>query len=104
MLGNKHKFYSFYHTAANGLCEEVNGVIKNLLAKVTYNHPDEWDWYLQPVLFTIHEMPNESTGLSPFEVLYGSNPRGIMDIYKDLLIEKHLSEETKEIYSYTVEL
>lgn len=40
MLGIKHTFYSFYHAASNGLCEKVNGVIKNLLAKVTYYHPD----------------------------------------------------------------
>lgn len=57
----------------------------------------------QIVMFAIKLRPNESTGMSPFEILYGSNPRAIMDIYKHL-VDKNLSEETKDVYSCTVEL
>ncbi|BFZ23001.1 hypothetical protein BsWGS_26040 [Bradybaena similaris] len=104
LLGIQHKFCSFYHACANGLCEKINGVLKNLLAKVTYDHPDQWDKFLQPVLFAIREMPNESIGLSPFEILFGANPRGIMDLYKDMITGKEMSDETKDAYSYTFEL
>lgn len=83
---------------------KTQSVIKSVLAKVTYDQPDEWDRYLQPVFFAIHEMPNKSIGMSPFEILYGSNPHEIMDIYKDLIIDKNLSNEAKDVYSSTVEL
>lgn len=49
-------------------------------------------------------MPNESISLSPFEILYGSNWRGILDIYKELLTDKNLSGETKDAHSYMAEL
>lgn len=59
---------------------------------------------LQPALFAVREMPNESVGQSPFEILYGSNPRGIMAIYSDLAVDKKLSQDIQDVYSYTVEL
>lgn len=79
----------------------MNGFIKHLLDKVTADQPENWHRYLQPILFAIRGISNEFTGLSPFEVLYGANPRGIMDIYKELLIDKNTFKSTKDAYTYT---
>ena len=34
-------------------------------------------------MFAIREVPQASTGFSPFEMMYGWNPRGILDLVKD---------------------
>lgn len=41
MFQIKHKFCSCYHPAVNGLCKNFNGVLKHLLGKVTYDHPED---------------------------------------------------------------
>ena len=35
------------------------------------------------LMFTIREVPQASTGFSPFEMMYGWNHRGILDLVKD---------------------
>lgn len=56
------------------------------------------------VLIAIREIPRKSTGLSPFKILYGANLRDIMDIYKALLLDNNLTQETKDAYTYIMEL
>ncbi|KAJ8349679.1 hypothetical protein SKAU_G00248090 [Synaphobranchus kaupii] len=42
-----------------------------------------WDQLLPFVLFAIREVPQASTGFSPFELLYGRRPRGLLDLAKE---------------------
>lgn len=39
-LGIQHKFCSIYHPQANGFCEKQDGVLKTLLAKLTFDYPE----------------------------------------------------------------
>ena len=43
----------------------------------------DWDRLLPYVLFAIREVPQASTGFSPFELLYGRRPRGLLDLAKE---------------------
>lgn len=54
MLDFKHRFCSFHHATANGLFGKLNAVLKQLLAKVSCDHLDEWDKYLNQH-FVYHE-------------------------------------------------
>ncbi|KAJ8340681.1 hypothetical protein SKAU_G00353140 [Synaphobranchus kaupii] len=42
-----------------------------------------WDQLLPFVLFAIREVPQASTGFSPFELLYRRRPRGLLDLAKE---------------------
>ena len=42
-----------------------------------------WDQLLPHVLFAVREVPQASTGFSPFELLYGRRPRGLLDLAKE---------------------
>jgi hypothetical protein len=43
-------------------------------------HPNQWDLALPQDEFSYNESPNISTGLSPFKIVYGVNPRGVFEL------------------------
>ncbi len=75
-----------YNPACNGLVEKFNGTLKNMLKKMCAEKPKDWDRYIAPLLFAYREAPQESTGFSPFELLYGRTIRGPLQILKELWI------------------
>ncbi|XP_029112827.1 uncharacterized protein LOC114912049 [Scleropages formosus] len=64
----------------DGLVERFNRTLKNMIAKFMTDDPRHWDQLLDPLLFAVREVPQASTGCSPFELLYGRCPRGVLDI------------------------
>ena len=65
-----------YHPICNGLVEKFNGTLKRMLKKLCEEKPRDWDSYLSPLLFAYREVPQETLGFSPFELLYGRSIRG----------------------------
>ncbi|CAM4682003.1 unnamed protein product [Caretta caretta] len=74
--GVRHNWASAYHPQSNGLVERFNGTLKMMLKTFMNQHPQDWDKYLPHLLFAYREVPKESTGFSPFELLYGRRVRG----------------------------
>lgn len=99
----KQLFTTPYNPKCNGLCERVNGVLKSMLRKMCQERPRDWDRYLPAVLFAYREVPQASTGFSPFEMLYGRTVRGPMQILKDLWTESE-TPETRNTYEYVLDL
>ncbi|CAM4607160.1 unnamed protein product [Caretta caretta] len=64
---------SVYHPQTDGLVERFNRTFKAMIRKVVSKDGKDWD-NLLPYLFAIREVPQASTGFSPFELLYGRNP------------------------------
>ena len=60
-----------YHPMCNGLVERFNGTLKTMLKKMCVERPKDCDRYVAPLLFAYREVPQESLGFSPFELLYG---------------------------------
>ncbi|XP_070206184.1 uncharacterized protein [Littorina saxatilis] len=65
-----------YHAQGNGLVERYNGTLKTMLRKLAQEKPKQWDRYIPALLFAYREVPQESLGFSPFELLYGRTVRG----------------------------
>ncbi len=93
-----------YHPICNGLVEKFNGTLKTILKKLCSERPKDWDRYLPAVLFSYHEVPQDSTGFSPFELLYGRDVKGPMDILKDIWIKDNSEEEPTVSYYYVLQL
>jgi len=51
--------------------ERFNQTLKKMLKKVMEADGRNWDQLLPLLLFSILEVPQASTGFSPFELLYG---------------------------------
>lgn len=90
-----------YHPQANGLVERFNGTLKQMLKAYAVVEPLKWDVHLPYVLFAYREVPNESTGFTPFELLYARHVRGPLDILKEQWEEP--TEEQTSVLSYLME-
>ena len=88
----------------NGLVERFNGTLKSMLKKLCAEQPRQWHRFINALLFAYREVPQESTGFSPFELLYGRTVRGPMHILKELWTENADVPETKTSYQYVFEL
>ncbi|XP_074662740.1 uncharacterized protein LOC141915195 [Tubulanus polymorphus] len=93
-----------YHAMGNGLCERYNGTLKSMLKKVCSNKPETWDRYLSAVLFAYREVPQESTGFSPFELIYGFRVRGPTAVLKELWTKEFPDPDVQTVYQYVLDL
>ena len=72
-----------YHPQTDGLVERFNRTLKTMLRKATVKEGKDWDSLLPYLLFAYREVPQASTGFSPFELLYGRQVRGPLDILNE---------------------
>ena len=82
-LGIKHILSTPYHPESQGVLERFHSTLKSALTKYTFYNPSRWDEDVPFVLFAIRSAPSESLGFSPYEMVYGHNVRGPLDILKD---------------------
>ena len=64
-----------YHPQADGLVENFNKTLRAMIAKHAAKYGTNWDDYLPYLLFAYRTKPHESTGESPFFLLYGRDAR-----------------------------
>ena len=93
-----------YHPICNGLVERWNGTLKSMLKRLCQDQPKQWHRLINPVLFAYREVPQESTGFSPFQLLYGRSVRGPGTILKELWTKEENIPEVKSSYEYVTEL
>lgn len=55
-----------------------------MLPKFVTDKRDDLDQWLPYLLFTYREVPQTSTGFSPFELLYGREVWGLLMLLKDM--------------------
>ena len=72
-----------YHPQSDGLVERFNQTLKAMLRKFVSENNHNWDKDLPYLLFAYREVPQASTGFSPFELLYGRSVRGPLDVLKE---------------------
>ena len=59
-----------YHPQTDGLMERFNQTLKSMLHKTARTESKDWDKLLPYLLFAYREVPQASTGFSPFEGLW----------------------------------
>ena len=72
-----------YHPQTDGLVERFNQTLKQMLKKTASEEGKDWDKLIPYLLFAYREVPQMSTGFSPFELMYGRPVRGPLDIVRE---------------------
>lgn len=93
-----------YHPQSNGMVERFNGTLKAMIKKVTSEKPKDWDRYIPALMFAYRELPNASTGFSPFELLFGRPSRGPISFLSHAWSGKSPSDDEKNVYDYVFQL
>ncbi len=85
---------SVRHQETNGLTERFHGTLKNMLRLLSTTERQQWDEHIPLFLFAYREVPCETTGYSPFELLYGRPVRGPLGVLKETWMSPHTELET----------
>ncbi|XP_014857306.1 PREDICTED: uncharacterized protein LOC106926725 [Poecilia mexicana] len=102
LLGIKGLKTTPYHPQTHGLVKKYNQTLKNMLRKFVSDTGADWDQWLPYLLFAYREVPQVSTGFSPFELLYGRQVRGPLDLLKDCW--EDATPEGENIAAYVINM
>uniref|UniRef100_A0A9J7WVP0 ribonuclease H n=1 Tax=Cyprinus carpio carpio TaxID=630221 RepID=A0A9J7WVP0_CYPCA len=83
-----------YHPQTDGLVERFNKTLKQMLRRVAADDRRDWDQMLPYILFGIREVPQASTGFTPFELLFGRQPRGLLDVAREIWEQQPTAHRT----------
>lgn len=73
--GIEHKLTTPYHPQSNGIDERLNGTLMRMLRNYVDEFHEKWDEHLKWSLYSYNTTVHESTGYSPYQILYGLDPR-----------------------------
>ena len=91
-----------YHPQTDGLVERFNQTLKSMLRRSATQEGKDWDKLIPYLLFAYREVPQASTGFSPFELIYGRPVRGPLDILKESWETSNRSDESIVSYVLTM--
>ncbi len=76
----KHVFTATYHPASNGLVERANRKILEVLRPIVNGLHDNWEDWLPQIAASINGSVNDSTGKSPYFIMFGVQKRFPYDL------------------------
>ena len=87
---------SIYHPQGNGATERMNRTILNMLGTIDPGEKKDWKKKLGPLVSAYNATRHDSTGESPYFLMFGRQPRLPIDIVLDLP-----DNSTKDQTTYT---
>ena len=93
-----------YRPYSKGPVKRFHAMLKRVLLTMCAERPNDWDKYLPALLFAVREIPQESLGFTPSELLYGRNVRGPMQILRELWSVEETDEHARLTYQYVIDL
>jgi len=75
MMGLKKTRTTAYHPQCDGLVERQNHTLQDIITNFVSEHNLDWDNWLDQAVFAYNTSVHESTGLSPYEMVFGRPAR-----------------------------
>jgi transposase InsO family protein len=79
-LGTKLLFSTTYHPQTDGQTEIVNRTLSTMLRAILKTNLKLWEECLPHIEFSYNRPVHSTTKVSPFQVVYGFNPRAPIDL------------------------
>lgn len=84
MLGGSPRFNTPGHPQSTGLEERFNQSYKQMIKCVIAEHPRQWHKVIPFVVWALREVPNATTGISAWQMVYGNIPQGPLTLLKEV--------------------
>ena len=82
-----------YHPNTNGLVERMHRVLGDLITKMSEGSPSRWDEFVPSAVFLLNARSHSVTGFSPFQLVYGFQPRLPGDIFPPCIFDTNNPED-----------
>jgi len=92
LSGMNQSHTSPYHAMGNGLCERLNRTLLNMLGTLETADKIDWKSHISPLVHAYNCTRHESTGFSPYYLMFGRKPRIGLDIALALTNENEFKE------------
>ena len=92
-LNITQKFSSITHPESQGCIERFHQTLKSVMKKYCCERDNEWDLAMPLLLFAIRSGIQESLGYSPFQVVFGHEVKGPLELIRDSIVSDRLDED-----------
>ncbi|XP_055943546.1 uncharacterized protein K02A2.6-like [Argiope bruennichi] len=105
-MGSSPRVSTPLHPESNGLVERFNQTLNHMLHHVILEEPRTWHTKIPFILWAYREVPNSTTGVAPFQLLYGRKPEGPLSILRNTWVadEEGLQLDTTPVPLYMEKL
>ena len=83
LMGCSPRFDTPGHPEAAGIVERWNQTFKKMIHHVIVENPRQWHKIIPFTVWALREVPNSTTGVAPYMLVYGKIPRGPLTILKE---------------------
>ena len=99
-LAGVHKSWTTpYHPMGNGMVERFNQTLLKMLGTLEDHQKQDWKSYVAPLVHAYNATRHDSTGFSPFFLMFGRHPRLAIDAYLGLNSSQDSECTSREHYA-----
>ena len=91
-----HITCSPFHPQSNGALERLHWSVKNMLKAIVESFDGDWDQVLPWVLFAYREVPVAGVGFSPFDLMFGRDVKGPLQLIKNSWLRVDIIPDLKK--------
>ena len=106
MMGIHKSRTTAYHPQGDGQVERQNRTLQEILSTFVADHPGDWDLFVDLAVYAYNTSRHESTGFSPYEIVFGRTPRMPIEVDLDVPLRNPSSQSdyTKSVRNVVKEV